>query len=111
MHILLRFAMKTAANAGALYVLGRYLAGFSVQGGLKAFFIGGAVLAFISLFIRPVVRLLTAPFVWLTLGLFNFVINILLLWATDYFLAQMQIIGLGTLFLASVALALVNAFF
>ena len=111
MKFLLKFAVKTILNAGVLYLLNIYLGGFTVHGDYVSLLIGGAVLAFISMVIRPVVRLITAPIVWLTLGLFNLVINAGLLFLADQFLPQLEIHGFETLFIASIIIALVNSFF
>ena len=111
MRFLLKFAVKTVLNAGVLYLLSMHLGGFRVLGDYTSFLIGGAVLAFISMVIRPIVRLLTAPIVWLTLGFFNLVINAGLLWVADWLLPQLSINGFEALFIASIIIALVNSFF
>ena len=111
MKFLLKFVVKTVLNAIILYVLNKYLPGFTVYGDYVSFLIGGAVLAFISMVIRPIVRLITAPIVWLTLGLFNLVINMGLLFIADWILPQLEITGFTTLLIASIIIALVNSFF
>lgn len=111
MKFLLKFGVKTVLNAGVLYLLSMYLGGFSVAGNYVSFLIGGAVLAFIGTVIRPIVRFIVAPIVWLTLGLFNLVINIGLLLLADQLLPQLEIHGFGTLLIASIVLSLVNSFF
>lgn len=111
MKFLLKFAVKIVLNAAVLYLLNMYLAGFTVAGDYVSLLIGGVVLAFISIVIRPVVRFITAPIVWLTLGLFNLVINVGLLYVADLILPQLEIHGAATLFIASIVIALANAFF
>ena len=111
MKFLFKFAVKVVLNVAILYVLNAYLSGFVVRGDYTSFLIGAAVLAFMSTIVRPVVRLLTAPIVWLTLGLFNLVINVGLLWVADQVLPQLSINGFVTLLIASIIIALVNSFF
>jgi putative membrane protein len=111
MKFFFKFAVKIALNGLVLYILNKYLAGFTVYGDYGSLLIGGAVLAFISIVIRPIVRLVTAPIVWLTLGLFNLVINAGLLFIADLILPQLEITGFGTLFIASIIIALANSFF
>ena len=41
------------------------------------------VFGIVNAFVRPIAKLLTFPFVLLTLGLFTFVINGLMLWLTS----------------------------
>ncbi len=111
MKFLLKFAVKIVLNAAILYLLHLYLEGFTVYGDYVSLLIGGAVLAFIGMVIRPIVRLVTAPIVWLTLGLFNLVINIGLLYIADLILPQLEIHGFWTLFIASIIISLVNSIF
>lgn len=111
MKFLVKFIVKIILNAGVVYLLNMYLGGFTVHGDYASFLIGGAVLAFIGMVIRPIVRVVTAPIVWLTLGLFNLVINVGLLYVADLVLPQVEIHGLETLFIASIVIALVNSFF
>lgn len=111
MKFLFKFAVKVVFNAVVLYILSTYLGGFTVYGDYTSFLIGAAVLAFISIVIRPIVRLITAPLVWITLGLFNLVINAGLLFIADQILPQLQITGFWTLLIASIIIALANSFF
>ena len=110
MKFLFKFGAKVLLSAAVLYLLNMYLPGFIVRGDYVAFLTVGAALAFISTVIRPIVRLITAPIVWLTLGLFNLVINVGLLFLADWILPQVQINGFSTLFIASIVIALVNSF-
>lgn len=98
-------------NGAALYVASIYLHGFVIIGGLVTIVIGGALLALLNLFLRPVLRMISAPLVWITFGLFNFVINMFILWFADRLLTQISIADLATLFWVSIIIALANAFF
>lgn len=111
MKFLLKFAVKVVLNGAVLYLLNLYLGGFTVYGNYVSLLIGGAVFAVIAMVIRPVVRLITAPIVWLTLGLFNIVINIALLLLADRILPQLEIHGYWTVFIASIIISLVNSIF
>lgn len=111
MKFLLKFAVKVVLNGAVLYLLNLYLGGFTVHGNYVSLLIGGAVFAAIAMVIRPVVRLITAPIVWLTLGLFNIVINIALLLLADRILPQLEIHGYWTVFIASIIISLVNSVF
>lgn len=53
------------------------------------------ILGLINFFLKPIIRILTLPLIWLTLGLFTIVINIFLLWLTIYFAPELQIQGLA----------------
>lgn len=111
MGFLFKFVLKIVINGALLYGLNMYLSGFFVDTAYVSLLIGGLVLAFISTVIRPIVRLITAPIVWLTLGLFNLVINIGLLYAADVILPQLDIQSAWALFIASIIISLVNSIF
>lgn len=55
--------------------------------------IAAGVLALVNALIRPIVNFLTTPFRWVTLGLFSFVVNALMLMLTDHFVDGFQITG------------------
>lgn len=111
MKFFFTFAVKIVLNAAVLYLLNLYLGGFTVYGDYISLLIGGLVFAFIGTVIRPIVRLVTAPIVWLTLGLFNIVINIGLLLLADKILPQLEIHGYWTVLIASIIISLVNSIF
>jgi putative membrane protein len=72
--ILVRWLVLTAAIIVASYVLD----GIQVKGFLSAFF-AAAILGILNAFFRPILIILTLPINILTLGLFTFIINALLL--------------------------------
>lgn len=111
MSFWIKFLAKTLLNALALYVVSLYFSGFVIGGGVQTIIIGGLLLAVLNSFLRPIIRLISAPIVWLTFGLFNLVINMFVLWLADRMLTELTIADLPTLFWASIILALANAFF
>lgn len=106
-----KLAAKFVLNGAALYAAGHYLPGFAISGGIVTLVIAAALLTVLNTFLRPVLRLIATPLVWGTFGLFNFVINMFVLWLADQFLTQVAIADLKTLFFASVIIALANSFF
>ena len=84
-------------NGLALYVLIRLVDGITYTGGIKFFVLGGVVLGLINLFIKPLIKILSLPFVILTGGIFLVIINIGVLWLLKYFLEiiQFQNIAIG----------------
>ncbi len=111
MGFLIKFIAKVVLNGVALYIATRYLSGFILTGGITTFIIGALVLTLLNVFVRPVLRIISAPLVWVTFGFFNLVINMVLLWAADKILTQLSIQDLTTLFWTSIIIALANAFF
>ena len=82
-----------------------------LAGGVSALAIGAIVLTLLNIFIKPVIRIITAPLRWLTLGLFNIIINIAILWLADQILPSITIHDYITLFLTSLIVSFANIFF
>lgn len=77
------FLLRLIATAIALWVSVLIVPGITYAGGALGL-VGVAILfGLVNAFIRPVLKLLTCPLVVLTLGLFVFVLNGLMLWLTS----------------------------
>lgn len=111
MGFITKLVAKAILNGAALYVSRLYLPGFIFLGGLESLAVGAAVLTVLNAFVRPVLRLISTPLIWITFGLFNIVIHVLILWLADQFLTQLTIVDLKTLFFASIIIAITNTFF
>ena len=111
MDFIVKLLAKIVLNGVALFIAKTYLIGFVLTGSLETLGIAALVLALLNLFLRPVLRLLSAPLVWITFGLFNIAIYGFILWLADFFLAQITIVDYTTLFWVSIIIAIANAFF
>jgi len=70
-------------NTLLLYLISAYVGGISIRGGLDTYIISASILTFMTLFLEPIVKILTIPFTLLTLGLFSFLTTLLALFATS----------------------------
>ncbi len=78
------FILRLLVNAVALAVTAAILPGIKFgDNSLLTLLIVALIFGFVNSFIKPIIVLLTCPFVLLTLGLFIFVINGVLLLITD----------------------------
>ncbi len=105
-----KFLVRVLLNGLGLYLAGRYLPAFTLEGGIQALLVSALLIALLYSIIRPILRLITAPLVWITFGLFNIAINMALLWAADAVLDELIIGTIPTLFYLSLILALANIF-
>ncbi len=87
MGFILSPIINIAINGGTLYLLTRLVEDISYTGGFKFFVIGGVVLGLVNLVVRPLLRIVSLPFIFLTGGLFMIVINVAILWFLSYFLS------------------------
>jgi putative membrane protein len=82
----MRLLLRIALNGLGLWAASKLLPGIHYEGGLLYLFLAGFVLGAVNLLVKPIVTILSLPFVVLTLGLFYLVINGLMVWLVDYFL-------------------------
>ncbi len=100
---------KLLINAIAFYVTGYIVPGVVISD-WQTLIVSAIVWGVLTLFIKPVIVLLTLPINFLTLGLFTFVINAILLIITSKLVNGFSIDGFTTAFIASIVLSLVNVF-
>jgi putative membrane protein len=93
--------------AAAMLVLSRILPGFQVNG-WGAALLAAIVLAVVNTIVKPILFILTLPFTILTLGLFLFVLNAIMLWLTAALVPGFRVSGFLTTLIASLILAAVS---
>ncbi len=90
----MRFLLRVVVNALALAAATWLLSGITVTGDnagqqLVTLLLVGAVFGVVNAIVRPVVTILSIPFIILTLGLLIFVINALMLLLTSWLSGQL----------------------
>ena len=88
MHTLLRLLI----NAAALWAATRLVPGIAFSGDWRLLLVVALVFGVLNAVVRPVLMLLTLPFLLLTLGLFTFILNAFMLWMTS---SVSEALGLG----------------
>jgi putative membrane protein len=83
MRLLLRLLINVIAVGIAVWILPDSV--FNLSGGFGALILFALVLGIVNAFIGPIIRLLSLPITCLTLGLFTFIINAILLLLTGWF--------------------------
>jgi putative membrane protein len=76
------FLLRVLINALALWVAIRVVPGLSFDGPVPMLVGVALIFAVVNAIVRPVLKIVTFPALILTLGLFVFVINALMLWLT-----------------------------
>ena len=84
--------LKLILTTVAVFAISNLLPGVSVAN-LNAALTVAIVLGVLKIFIRPIIIFLTLPITFVTLGLFLFVINTILILITDYFVDGLQVSG------------------
>lgn len=99
--------IQLVVNAIAFYVTAYLVPGVKISG-FEPLVVISVVWAVLAVLVRPILILLTLPVNILTLGLFTFVINALLIMAMARFVPGFEVDGFLTALIAAVVLALVN---
>ena len=73
----------------ALYVTTQIVKGFTYFGGIKTLLVGAAVFSIINWFIKPIIKILMLPFNLITLGLFSWMVNVLMIFLLTKFVPQL----------------------
>ena len=88
----MRFLVRILITAAALWVATRIVSGITYRGGWPVLLGVALVFGVLNAVVRPIVKVLTFPLLILTLGLFTFVLNAVMLLLTS---ALSRGLGLG----------------
>lgn len=78
-YVMLRLIIHILSNAIGIWASARLVPGIHFEGNWKWLILAGAVLGFINFFIKPILKIISLPLIWVTLGLFMIIINVLML--------------------------------
>lgn len=84
-------ARNVAINSLALSVLPSLLKGFTITGGLATLLVSGFILSIMSIFLKPILQVVTLPLNLITFGAFSFIINAVLLYLLTILVPQISI--------------------
>ena len=94
-------------NGLAVYITARVLPGVFVKNFLTAIIVS-VVLSIVNTFLKPILFILTLPATILTLGLFTFVINALMVYLVATFVPGFHVSGFWSALFFSLVLSLVS---
>ncbi len=105
-----KLVIKWIIAAGAIYAAGYLLPGFNVATAMAAFS-AAFLFGILNFFLKPILTILTLPVTVLTLGLFLFVINGIMVYVVSEFIPGIQVGGLIDAILASIVISLITMVF
>ena len=116
-RILMSWILSAAALAAAAGLLGEHMnigrAGDTDMERFIALAVVALVFSLVNTFVAPIVKMLSLPFIILTLGLFLLVINALLLLLTDWIAGKLDVSfyveSFGWAVLGAIVISIVNA--
>lgn len=102
--------MAIIANGLAIWTASQLIPDIKFQDGFLNLFLAGLVLGIVNVFIRPILKIISFPFILLSLGLFSILINISLLYLVDYLLPSLTVGSFSAAFWGSLVISFVNYF-
>jgi putative membrane protein len=104
-HLLIRWL----SNVVALFVAAWLLRGVGYGHSWWTLIVAGAVFTLVNAWVKPLITVLSIPFIVVTLGIFLFIINIVMLYLTDWLVPDFEIAGFWWGAAAALIVSLVNA--
>ncbi len=102
------FVIRLFVNALALSVAAWLIPGIHLAGGFADVLVVALVFGVVNALLKPLLMLLSLPFLILSLGLFAFVVNGVLLLITAAFSSHLAVAGLGSAILGSLVVSFVT---
>ena len=95
-------------NTIALFVATWLLSGLSYGSDWWALLVAGLVFTIVNYFVKPVLAILSIPFIIVTFGIFYFLINVFMLYLTHWIVPQFTIASFWWAALAAIIVSAVN---
>jgi putative membrane protein len=102
------FLLRLIFNAVALYVTVSIVRGIELEGGVIQFLVAGLLFGALNAFLKPLLLFLSLPMIILTLGLFYFVLNGVILLVLSWILPYFSVSGLLPAVFGSLVMGIVN---
>jgi putative membrane protein len=104
-----RLLIRWAVTAAAVAVASAVVSGVTIHGGVGGVLVVSAIFGLVNAILGPVAKLLSLPLIVLTLGLFIFVVNALMLGITAELTDRLKIHDFGATMLAALVISVVSA--
>jgi putative membrane protein len=108
MRFLSRIIFYFLVNLTALIAAAQFVPGFSINSNVESLLILTGIFTFINLLIKPILKLVFSPFIFLSLGLFSLVINAIILKLLDIWSINVTISGIQALVYSTLLITAVN---
>lgn len=104
------FLIRLIVNALALSAAAWLLDGISLSGGFFDVLLVALIFGLLNALLKPILLFFSLPFLIITLGLFAFVVNALVLMLTASLTDALSVSGFGAALLGSLVVSLVTLF-
>jgi len=105
----MRFLIKIAAVALAVWVTTMIVPGIQVSGGLRNYLVIALILALINATLGTLLKILTLPLAFLSLGISLLVVNTAMLLITDRLSESLTITGFWSAFFGAILISIISS--
>lgn len=106
--MLKRLLISWLVNFVGLWIASALFAGLSYGDRMRVLIVAALIFALVNALIRPIITILSLPFIIVTLGFFTLVINTLMLYLTSFFYPKLQVNSVWSAIGAVIIVWLVN---
>src|SRR3989344_1424710 len=82
---------NTVFNSVSLFILSQAVSGVRIKGGWETLILSGFILSILNIVLKPILNLFSLPLNAITLGLFSFITNAILLYILTIFVPNISI--------------------
>ena len=75
----------------ALYIVSKVISVLIIKGGIRTVFMAGAIFALLNFFVKPILKAISLPFLFFSLGLFAFLIDAAVMYALTRFIPDLHV--------------------
>ena len=105
----MNFLIRWAGSILGLWITSAIVGQENIEfGTMYTLIIAGLILAIVNFFLKPVLVILSLPFILVTLGLFMIVINGLIVWLVSWIYGPFEVANLWIAMVAGIGVGLVN---
>jgi putative membrane protein len=105
---MIRLILAILGNSFALWVTTVVVPGITFHGSIITLIVAGAIWGLFNLIVRPIAMILAFPLLILTLGLFFFILNGILLWLASFVLPGYRVTDIIAGILGALVMTIVN---
>ncbi|MFN4767998.1 MAG: phage holin family protein [Ignavibacteria bacterium] len=102
---MISFIIRWGITSTAVYLTQFLIDGIWIKNFMSAI-IASLIIGFLNTFVKPILTLISLPFVLLSFGLFMFIINAMLLWFAGDILEGIEIAGFFPAFWGSIIISI-----
>lgn len=103
-----RLIIHILSNIAGLYLAIRFVEGVQFSGNWKVLILTALVLSVINFILRPILKFIFGPIIFLTLGIFIIIINMALLWFGGWLVGVLFFKDIFALFWSTIIIGLFN---